>query len=844
MIICSNVAWAQQRSVADVADIAVTHLSGGIWQQHMVRTTPKQKAPAKSRIVGSSQILKTATGISPDSEAFYVYVDGNSFVIVSGDERMTPVLAYSDTNGFDTDNIPCNVKSYLDNYVQSYKQLGAVEQTTTKLQMRSGQRHAITGNVEPFVLTQWNQDAPFNNLCPNIPGHGKAVTGCVATAMAQSMSVFAYPDCGTGSINYVTDSYGISIQDDLSNYPFDWSNMLTNYNHGYNQTQGNAVANLMYACGLSINMDYGPQSGASAINAMKSAIEHFGYDADMFYASMDGMALDEWHFVVTENLKAGNPVIYSGRNERNEGHAFVIDGYTATSADPYYHVNWGWGGMYDGDYQMLHLSPAETGIGGGMGNFNLENFAVIGFKPDDSVVENGGFMQATEASVLPATIAAGGRGSVELKTFFNFGARSFSGALIAYAVDSEGNRTELGRTNVNNLRTSQGWYNFSLDFTLPSSVADGTYTIEVCMAPQGLPEQPVYCGGDKPLLYVGGEPEPYDPEIMVTDLSAQFTGGRNVEMTAVRLLNYGPQTFNGKVKIAIADTDDNIITDFGYPLEVDGLGHFYSFPTARTLTGMVPEDIPDGDYHLWLVAQQSGYTNWEKVTKFTLEGNTITASHLPCFVEVTLADGIISVNEDDMPEFYPNLQTTAFTVKEFVESTGYISTIAENVCNLDDTAFTGQISLCITDLDGQIVETFGTPYIVSTTLAHYNLFVDPLTISGNLPTDIANGAYLLQLAAKQNGCRGWGVMKKWVFENGYIIEQNLDNGIPVWFADGKMFFTEPSADGVQSVSAASDGGDAMMIYSPAGQRISKPRSGINIIRTTSGTVRKQVMHLK
>lgn len=801
MLFISSMALAQQRPFADVAEIATTHLAGEKWQGHKVRSTPKHKAPATFQVVRSSELMSSVAGINASNEAFYVCLDDNSFVIVSGDERMTPVLAYSDSNPFNVDNIPSNVRGYLSRYVTAFKQLGAVETSTSRVQTKSGIHKVITGNVNPLVQTQWNQDAPFNNHCPNIPGHNKAATGCVATAMAQAMSVYQYPDCGTGSVDYTTESYKIHLQDDLANYPLNWNSMLDDYKSSYSSTQGTAVANLMYACGLSVKMDYGPESGAFTGDIMAAGINNFGYDEDMVYASLDAMQIEDWHILVTNNLKQGYPVVYSGHNENNEGHAFVIDGYTSTDTEPYYHVNWGWGGSCDGNYRMLHLSPTSTGIGGGMGNFNKDNFAVLGFKPKNAVVETAGFLQADEIALSPNTVLLGTTSlSASLIGLWNRGARAFSGSICAYIVDNNNTRTQIGNYNVNGLGFQYGWNTLNLNLSLPPSLAKGTYTIEFCIKPNGYAEQPLYSGSGNPVLYVSDELEPFDPELMVTNLVTTFSGKRTVEMSAVQLLNYSNRTFMGEVKMAIADTDGNIITDFGSVLTLQSLPHFNNLKYPQTFEGTIPSSITDGDYRLYLIAQQSGYTNWAKVTKFNLEGNNITAHHLPCYTDVKIKNGKIAINEDDLPEFYANIQTTAFTVTEFNETTRHLSTSAEHIANLGETPFSGQISLCVTNLQNEILETFGTSYVVTSPLEHYKMYNIPTTITGDAPTSLEDGSYLLQLAAKQNACRGWAIVKKWRFENGYIMAENLANGIPFWISNGQMTFTEPAPAEVKVTS--------------------------------------------
>ena len=215
----------------------------------------------------------------------------------------------------------------------------------------------------------YDQGVPFNNLCPIINGR-RAVTGCVATAMAQIMRYYSYPSVGTGSVTY-TGSNGAATLN-LADYDFDWSLILNDYTKSYTAAQGEGVAKLMLACGASINMNYSADGSGSFINkAMKSLKDYFGYSKDIEYYDStgdydpEGLIEYDWVFTIRENHQKGYPVMYAGSPASGKsGHAFVIDGYKVIDGIYYYHVNWGWSGAFNGYYLILNLKPENENYAG------------------------------------------------------------------------------------------------------------------------------------------------------------------------------------------------------------------------------------------------------------------------------------------------------------------------------------------------------------------------------------------------------------------------------------------------------------------------------------------------
>ena len=313
---------------------------------------------------------------------FYVFNDktNGGYVVVSGEARMPDVLMYSYSGSYDEANVPCNMRTMLESYAKRVQFL----QQHPEAQTAKRSARATKANIANLLGNCWyNQGDPYNRQCPN--SGGRCVTGCVATAMAQIMYKYKWPEKTTQRIpEYTTEKLKIYVPS-IPETTIDWANMLPAYNYGdsYNTTQANAVANLMKLCGSSAQMDYGPtESAASTWLAGESMKKYFGYD-DMLEELYSGnFTTEEWDQLIYDELAAGRPVLYSGQSG-NGGHAFVLDGYK----DGYFHVNWGWGGA--------EAYVTMDGKGDWQG-FTQDQFAEVNIRPDDGT-------QATRYAVIDGT---------------------------------------------------------------------------------------------------------------------------------------------------------------------------------------------------------------------------------------------------------------------------------------------------------------------------------------------------------------------------------------------------------------------------------------------------------
>lgn len=342
----------------------------------------------------------------PMMKGLYVFnvSDDGGFIIVSGDDRTRSILGYSDSGNIDASSMPDNMRAWLQGYAD---EIAWLEQNAATITYAPAKAKAIsrvgshsTAAISPLVSTKWNQGTPYNNLCPNYSTGNRAVTGCVATAMAQVMKYHNWPAKPTKTIpGYTTASYGLSLSSLTANVTFDWTNMTNTYTSSATGTTATAVATLMKYCGWSVQMDYGPSSGANSNMVATALKEYFDYNSTTTqWVSRSFYTSAKWADLIYHELANNRPVVYGGQSSGG-GHEFVCDGYKYENGTDFFHINWGWGGMSDNYFVLSALDPDQQGIGGSSSTdgFHYGQDAVIGIQPSTST--------GAVADITPNTIS-------------------------------------------------------------------------------------------------------------------------------------------------------------------------------------------------------------------------------------------------------------------------------------------------------------------------------------------------------------------------------------------------------------------------------------------------------
>lgn len=428
---------------------------------------------------------------------YYAFNLEQGYVIVSGDDEMTELVGYAENGFFDAENVPPQMQLWLDGYAEYVAAVQSGKAKARKI-LLSDSPSVV---VEPLVTTKWNQDAPFNNFAPEYTDDNnntqRCATGCAATAMAQIMKFHNWPEQGVGHYSYEHQSFG-TISSNFSEHVYDWTNMIDRYNNGeYSSEQADAVALLMKDCGVSLNMNYGPVSGASIYSYYPAFKNYFRYSSRTVNRS--GCETAEFTKIITDELQEGRPLIYCGTGE-DGGHAFVVDGY---DTNYFLHVNWGWGGYSDGYFDMNYMDPTGLGIGGGSGAFKW-NQGIVLARPLKDGVEPYEFIQ--QLCFVPYDDVKGGifceqempanKGDVVtilLRNTANLSGESFFGSLNVSVFDDSGALVTMGneeRIENNNgelLEFQSGsLYSVDLPMTLNTAgIADGNYIVRAMSKANG-----------------------------------------------------------------------------------------------------------------------------------------------------------------------------------------------------------------------------------------------------------------------------------------------------------------------------------------------------------------------
>jgi PKD repeat protein len=307
-------------------------------------------------IVFFDDIVKSTD--SKGNPAIFIFNEKDGgFVIVSADKRAYPILAYS-TSSFvqnDTSEWSPSFRAWLKMYSlqidamrrENYK----VEESNSKLWLQLETGKSIftksSKDVSPLLVTTWNQGCGYNALCPVASGGpcGRVYTGCVATAMAQVMRHMEHPSTGIGSQCYTTSNYGelcANFADGTYNYA-----LMTN-------GSGNShVAKLMYHCGVSVYMNYSPSGSGAYSHSVVNAWKKFFDYKNALLVGKGNYTESNWTRIIRNEIDNSRPIYYAGFGG-SSGHAFVFDGYQNTT---HFHINWGWGGAYNGYFYVSSLNP-------------------------------------------------------------------------------------------------------------------------------------------------------------------------------------------------------------------------------------------------------------------------------------------------------------------------------------------------------------------------------------------------------------------------------------------------------------------------------------------------------
>lgn len=606
--------------------------------EKFINTTDKSLSTQSTQPRRLKRVAKQAT----DNPPYYIFNnEDGGFVIIAGDDCATPILGYSDEGYIDLNDMPIQLEELLNAYASEIQE--AVDnnlQATVEVAKswetlkKAPQAYKTKAVVNALISTSWNQYPRYNNKCPvdaslsSLGGH--PTTGCVATAMAQIMKYWEYPKKGYGSKSYRSEYYG-TLYADFGSTAYDWDNMPLKLSSSTSSTQNNAVATLMYHCGVAVSMNYNCDghggSGANTLDwgggracAETALKEYFGYVSTLEGKESSSMSASAWKSMLKTELDNKRPILYRGVSVQG-GHAFVCDGYDSSDR---FHFNWGWGGQSNGFYS---LSAGTSGSH----DYTQDQCAVIGIKPKDgsSPAKNYDLYMNTD---LTATNTSSSTSS-EPNAYYFGNTMSFTAK-----VENNGKGTFDGYLKVAAF-TDDGdfiaWSNESYHFTLEA----GKHTIQKTYTFTG--GMPFLPGKYRAYMCYQDEDET-ESKLVKTDEGIFLTEYNNVAFTVksignlqvastyslydetfngsittgnrvrinVSVKNTSSSKFYGKIRLGLYNMDGTLAeliedvdyTKNGFPANTSSNLQFYNIV-----------DIEPGTYYLTLKAQKSNQSTWSYI---------------------------------------------------------------------------------------------------------------------------------------------------------------------------------------------------------------------------------------
>ena len=558
---------------------------------------------------------------------FYIFnnEDGKGFVIIAADDRVTPILAYSYENNFAAENLPPNLKGWLDWYAKQIQAVVSMRASSTEeiqqswecLRQRKNLPIRSETQVYPLIATTWDQSPYYNALCPfDYYYNQRTVTGCVATAMAQIMKYWSYPEHGFGSHSYIPQNhpeYGTQYAD-FSSTTYQWSSMPNNVT-----SNNTAVATLMYHCGVSVDMNYDVSSnggsGAYVLDfgqnrpCAENALTYFDYKSTLHGEEKDNYSDSQWIALLKNELNNARPILYAGYG--TGGHAFVCDGY-----DPYdcFHFNWGWSGAAQGAnndayYYINSLIPIGTSY-----NFSSNQQALLGIEPNNTsynfnlvyystpIMSDDEYWFFDDMSVH-AEVSNNGSGA------FN----GYIGAGVYYEEDpGSGTYYFLDVMDywdwTSNPLSPNYHTNGDLDCAGGPPYIPGSYAVAMLYSMDcnnwNLIDKGCYDYAYFDIVYYQDIEKNSDFSILTGD----FLYSNTDATVNVDIWNTGSETFYGKFRVNLANLDGSWVQNIGIFECNEGLPANYHYTNGLDFTGTIT--APSGTYLMELAYQEAGSSSW------------------------------------------------------------------------------------------------------------------------------------------------------------------------------------------------------------------------------------------
>ncbi len=318
-------------------------------------------------------------------------IKSQGFIIVSASELAHPILSFSSESVYDVQGASNYfLLKYRDEITYLKKNPSQSKNLTSEWEHYSAvnflpKNSKTNAGVEPLTTTVWSQEKYYNTYCPfdSRPSTGvtaqqrdyRALNGCVAVNVTNLLFFHRWPASGNGGISYIPED---TDGDTAYVYPRQTVNFAqTQYNYnvmyeGKLTSYVNELAEAFYHTGVSVFMSYGNQgSGSNSINAIQALKSNWKMNQFLANVRKSDMTVAAFTDTIVSQLDKNLPVYMGATISGNDGHAFMIDGYTVTGENKYFHINFGWAGEQNGYYAF-----------GNFDGYNADENVIINVRPN------------------------------------------------------------------------------------------------------------------------------------------------------------------------------------------------------------------------------------------------------------------------------------------------------------------------------------------------------------------------------------------------------------------------------------------------------------------------------
>lgn len=336
-------------------------------------------------------LVHTETDENGEPLYYCFQIRTQGFIMISASDLAHPILSFSFETNFEMNGVYNYFMlkyrdeiSYLKKNPTQSKNL-STEWAHYTAEIFVPNNSKTSAGVEPMITTEWNQDKYYNSYCPfdsrPTPGVSlqqrdyRAYNGCVAVNMTNLLFFHRWPANGNGGVSYIPVDSDV---DPAYVYPRQTVNFAqTHYNYnvmyeGNLNSYVNELAKTFYHTGVSVFMSYGNTgSGSNSINAVQALKANWKMNQFLANVRKEDMSTAAFEDTIISQLNKNFPVYMGATISGNDGHAFMIDGYTVSGENNYLHVNFGWGGSKNGYYAF-----------GNLDGYNADENVIINVRPN------------------------------------------------------------------------------------------------------------------------------------------------------------------------------------------------------------------------------------------------------------------------------------------------------------------------------------------------------------------------------------------------------------------------------------------------------------------------------